>query len=136
MANESGKIDMASLVQKEWTTMTFFHPVTHKEIPGLTMEVYSRDSQHFRSVEDQIQNKRYRKGRSQRGLNLDAAEIREDEIKLLAHGAIKSWAGPWELHAKPIPYSKENAVLLLSEVAFIKRQIDDYVGTDANFLES
>jgi len=136
MANESGKIDMASLVQKETVTMTFTHPVTHKELPGLTMEVYSRDSQHFRTVEDQIQNKRYRKGRSQRGLNLEAAEIREDEIRLLAHGAIKTWAGPWELNGKPLPYSKENAVLLLSEVPFIKRQVDFFVGDDSNFLES
>ena len=130
---ESGKgFDLASLVAKETARVTFVNPLTGKEIPDLWMDVYSKDSEQFQRAENKINAKRWRKLRTRSG-NIDPAEQRHDEVELLA-ACIANWGGPWELDQKPLPYSPQNAMLVLERVPAIREQLDLFVGDRSNFL--
>lgn len=132
MATESG-FDFASLVAKETETMTLMD-LTGKEIPGVSFELYSKDSDRYLKEENRITQKRLRKARGTRGgtVPLDAAEIRSDDIELLAR-CVGGWKGV-TYKGKVLEYSHQNAVMLLNEVPYIKEQIDAFVGDRQNFL--
>lgn len=129
---ESG-FDFTSLIAKDTETMTLMDPAG-KEIQGVTFEVYSKDSDHFIKEENRITQKRLRKARGSRGgaIPLDAAEIRADDTDLLAR-CIAGWKGV-VYKGKVLEYTHQNAVMLLTEVPFIREQVDAFVGDRQNFL--
>lgn len=133
MANESGKKhDFASLVARETETMTLTDPSTGKEIPGVSFEVYSKDTDHFNKIENQVRTKQQRRLRSSPRAGIDPGEMKQDEIRLLAN-CIVGWKGV-EYKGVELPFSLQNAIMLLTEVPAVKEQIDFFVGDRTNFL--
>jgi len=129
---ESGGFDFASLKAKDTTTMNLRDPNTGKDIPGVTFEVYSRDSEPYRKAKLKLDRARAKRFQGTRRLNLDPAEIDQENIYLLA-ACIADWTGV-VFEGAVLPYSHENAVRLLSEVPEVYEQVDLFVGDRGNFL--
>jgi len=132
--NESGGFDFASLKAKETTTMCLKNPNTGKDIPGVTFEVYGRDSDVFRSAKLKLDRARAKKFQGSRRFNVDPADVEQEGLHLLA-ACIAGWTGV-VLNGEELPYSRENALKLITEVPEVYEQVDLFVGDRGNFLSS
>lgn len=126
--------DIGTLKSRDTATMTLTDPATGKPAPGVSFEVYSKDSDVFRSAKLKIDRQRAKKWQGHRKMTLDPAEIEQENLELVA-ACIAGWKG-LSFDGKKFEYSKENAVKLLSDFPEIYEQIDMFVGDRSNFLPS
>lgn len=126
--------EIGSLKAKDTTTMHLTDPATGKPAPGVSFEVYSKDSDTFRIAKLKIDRQRAKRWQGSRKFNIDPADIEQENLTLIA-SCIAGWTG-LSLGGKKYEYSKENAVKLLTEFPEIYEQIDLFVGDRSNFLQS
>ncbi len=132
MKKESTTFDFGSLKAKDTVTMHLKDPNTGKDIPGVSFELYSKDSEVFKAAELKIDRRRMKRMQGFRSPVIDPAESRQESLELLV-ACIASWQGV-VFHGQQFEYSQENALKLLEEVPEVAEQIDRFVGDRRNFL--
>ena len=107
------------------------HPVTKEELDvkitvvGMDSEVYRKTSHHQRSR----RLKSIRPNGKSSGINME--ELEADGIELLA-ACTTGWKN-MSYRGSELPFSKENAVMVYKEQAWVREQVDEAIGDRANF---
>ena len=94
--------------------------------PGVTITVVGTYSQTYRKA----QNANRDKWLKQRRMDGDALEERSLETTAKC---IKAWTG-FTSEGKPFPYTKENAIALLSGAPWIREQVEEAMNDHAGFF--
>lgn len=109
------------------------HPETEEVIAGMTITLLGQDSKVYRKLQmgkQQAALNRMAKGK--KALDLDAEKLSEDSIDDLVK-LTTSWAG-FTLDGKELDCTSENVRTVYSDWAWIKEQVQEFVGNRANFF--
>lgn len=109
-------------------TLHVVHPVSGEPI-GIEMDIISGDSHTARELHRRGQRARIKNAPSKR---LDPEDIELQGVRVLA-ALIKAWRGV-EWKGAALPYSFENAVMLLTELVWLRKQVDEFAHETSNFL--
>lgn len=121
--------DLSDLIPDETGTLQLRHPATQKPLEGVTITAYGKDSDKF----EKLQNRALKRRLKKRNAIPDPEEIAQANLETLA-GCIVSWTNIY-LKNEPLDFSPQNALRLLSEVKWIKEQLDEFIGDRSDFLQ-
>lgn len=130
--------DLSTLATKDTTELHLRHPVTEELLYAdeakkkpVTITLYGSSSKQYRNAVNAMQNRQLKRGKKQ----LTAEQMREEGIALLV--ACSDKATNLELR-KGVPVDSDAAFRELysdDKFGWLKDQVDEAVGTVANFLE-
>ena len=115
--------------------LNIVHPETEEVIKGMTITVLGQDSKIYRKLQlgkQQAALNRMSKGK--KALDLDAEKLSEDSIDDLVKITI-GWTG-FSLDKKELEFTPENVRTVYTEWAWIKEQVQEFVGNRANFFRA
>tara|TARA_R110002126_G_scaffold148502_1_gene294485 strand:- start:384 stop:791 length:408 start_codon:yes stop_codon:yes gene_type:complete len=115
--------------------LNIVHPETEEVIEGMTITVLGQDSKIYRKLQlgkQQAALNRMSKGK--KALDLDAEKLSEDSIDDLVKITI-GWTG-FSLDKKELEFTPENVRTVYTEWAWIKEQVQEFVGNRANFFRA
>tara|TARA_R110000868_G_scaffold29270_4_gene108860 strand:+ start:1982 stop:2389 length:408 start_codon:yes stop_codon:yes gene_type:complete len=115
--------------------LNIVHPETEEVIEGMTITVLGQDSKIYRKLQlgkQQAALNRMSKGK--KALDLDAEKLSEDSIDDLVKITI-GWTG-LSLDKKELEFTPENVRTVYTEWAWIKEQVQEFVGNRANFFRA
>jgi hypothetical protein len=115
--------------------LNIVHPETEEVIEGMTITVLGQDSKIYRKLQlgkQQAALNRMSKGK--KVLDLDAEKLSEDSIDDLVKITI-GWTG-LSLDKKELEFTPENVRTVYTEWAWIKEQVQEFVGNRANFFRA
>lgn len=138
MSTEKAKIDISQLdvvtAANTGVEIELFHPATKAKL-DIWVTIEGSDSDEYRKTQRAQQNRRLRTAqRGRGGMKVTAEEIEQEAFELIAVG-IKGWRN-MVFKGAELPYSPENAIMLVREVPWIREQIDDAQGDRSLFLKS
>lgn len=118
----------------EGTWMEVMHPVTSAPT-GISIRLVGTDSADYRKVARALQNRRLEKVARQGKVKMTAEEHEENQLAMLCV-CVKEWKG-MEKDKKEYPCTPENVRALLSDpqFAWLREQIDEFVGERTNFIQ-
>jgi len=110
-------------------------PLLDEDGNPVTITVAGSDSKAYRTYSRKAQNKRLKNLKpGQRKIDLDAAEMEEEQLNLLVECTL-DWDGiAWE--GKPLECTKPNAKMLYTELGWLRDQVDAYMADRTNFFGS
>jgi len=107
------------------------HPATGIVIPGMTITVLGTDSKTYRNAI----KARLRQRVNQRKKNdFDPEKAEKEAVELLADLTV-DWDGI-SLDGQVLKCNRENCITVYSRFAWIREQVDEFIGDRANFLPS
>lgn len=115
--------------------LNIVHPETEEVIEGMTVTLLGQDSKIYRKLQlgkQQAALNRMAKGK--KALDLDAEKLSEDSIDDLVK-LTTGWAG-FELDGKALDCTPENVRKVYADWAWIKEQVQEFVGNRANFFRA
>lgn len=116
---------------EEGYTLTLVHPKTGEATP-VTITVLGADSETFRDKQREILRRRAERMNRTRKLTVAPEEAEADSLELLV-AVISGWSG-MTLDGAELPFSGENARMVLRRFGWIREQVDQAVSDRANFL--
>lgn len=140
MAGENGKnevvemFDVSSLVPAvDVMTVEIFNPVTKRQT-GITIEVYSRDSDVFQRITDEQNNRRLRQiGRRIGGIKLTVEESKAESLEVLV-ACTRSWSN-MAFEGKRLECTPDNARMIYTKVKEIREQVEEAMTDRSNFMK-
>jgi len=120
-------MDIGSVKVSETSILKVRHPLNGSET-DITIELYGADTKHYRSAVNSLA-----KSRSKNKSSATMEEIEDAALTLLAD-CTASWNNIEE-NKKQLPFSKENAKRIYSELPWLRKQVDSFIGDDINFLD-
>lgn len=138
MTVNGARVNLADISAAEGIQMEVRHPGTgevlrHDDGRPYTITLVSRDSDQFLQLQRQIQDKRAAAlWRSRQPLPASAVE--RDDVELLV-AATMSWDLYYQDEATSQP-KPENYRKAYSQQRWLRRQVDEFVGNDANFFKT
>lgn len=137
-------MDLSSLSTKqlseEGAVMTVTDPRTGDPLidtdgTSVTITLSGVDGQKYRDFQRKLQNRRLKQiGRGPKPkLEFDAGEMEKEGLELLANCTM-GWSGI-EWKGQVLPFSVENAILIYSELPWLKDQVDVFIGDRQNFFQ-
>jgi hypothetical protein len=115
--------------------LNIVHPETEELIDGMTVTLLGQDSKIYRKLQlgkQQAALNRMAKGK--KALDLDAEKLSEDSIDDLVK-LTTAWSG-FELDGKKLDCNPDNVRKVYAEWAWIKEQVQEFVGNRANFFRA
>ena len=115
--------------------LNIVHPETEEVIDGMTITLLGQDSKIYRKLQlgkQQAALNRMAKGK--KALDLDAEKLSEDSIDDLVK-LTTSWDG-FELDGVKLDCTPENVRKVYTDWAWIKEQVQEFVGNRANFFRA
>lgn len=130
----SGDFDLGTFKQSQLDTaeINIAHPLTGEET-GMKIRVVSLDSDKYHQISMKLQNENIKYARKNRG-KTTAEKLSSDAIELLANVTV-GWDNI-KINGKDLPFSLENARKLYEDYAFIKEQVDEFIGDRRNFIKA
>lgn len=113
--------------------LNIIHPETEEVIDGMTITLLGQDSKVYRKLQmakQQAALNRMAKGK--KAIDLDAEKLSEDSIDDLVK-LTTGWAG-FSLDGKELEFTPENVRMVYTDWAWIKEQVQEFVGNRANFF--
>jgi hypothetical protein len=100
---------------------------------GTSITLSGVDGAKYRDFQHRIQNRRYKSiGRGKTKIDLDAAELEQEGLELLAACTL-SWTGiDWD--GAPLPCTPDNAKMLYTKSGWLREQVDAFIGNRQNFF--
>lgn len=112
-------------------------PPQEKGLP-VTLQVVCQDSDHFRQFAhaqtDRTLAKQQPAKPGEKAPMRSSAEIAADEDKLVAQ-CIIGWDNVW-YDGVELPYSPPNALKLVTDLPWLREQVDRFAATRANFMKA
>lgn len=115
--------------------LNIIHPETEEVIDGMTITLLGQDSKVYRKLQmakQQAALNRMAKGK--KAIDLDAEKLSEDSIDDLVK-VTTGWAG-FALDGKELEFTPENVRMVYTDWAWIKEQVQEFVGNRANFFRA
>lgn len=130
----SGDFDLGTFKQSQLDTaeINIAHPLTGEET-GMKIRVVSLDSDKYHQISMKLQNENIKYARKNRG-KTTAEKLSSDAIELLANVTV-GWDNI-KINGEDLPFSLENARKLYEDYAFIKEQVDEFIGDRRNFIKA
>lgn len=107
------------------------------EKTGAVFELVGTDSKEYKAVDSEINNEILKLGSKRGKLDLSSVTTERSEVytnRRLA-ACIVGWSGV-EYKGNELEYSHENALLLVSELPFVKEEITRFVTDRRNFMNA
>ena len=123
------------LMADDGAVLNIVHPESEELIKGMTITLLGQDSKVYRKLQmgkQQAALNRMAKGK--KALDLDAEKLSEDSIDDLVKLTIE-WSG-FMLDGKKLDCTPANARTVYAEWAWIKEQVQEFVGNRANFFRA
>jgi len=128
-------LDVAKIVAEGSAWMTVVHPVTNEETDA-KIHLAGADSEAFRKVERRIKNSRFSKllkGNKNKP-NITAEELEENSLDLLVAVTL-GWENVLS-NGQPLEFNEANVRTLYEDCAWLREQVDEFIGDRTNFLSS
>lgn len=108
-------------------------PLLDDEGNSTTITLSGVDGAKYRDYQRKVQNRRLKSiGKGKTRLDLDAAELEQEGLELLATCTL-SWTGiAWQ--GEELPCNPKNAEMLYSELGWLRDQVDGFIGDRQNFF--
>ena len=136
---EKKQVDLSSIDTvkgaNEGFDVQLYHPGTNEDL-GVTIQVLGKDSDEFQKI-SRAQSKKRMERMSKGGFRnpvVSPEEVEQDNLNLLA-AVSRGWNNVI-VDGKPLPFSKENALMLYERFPWIREQIDAAIGDRANFIKT
>lgn len=113
--------------------MQVIHPTTGEPIEGMIIHLYGVDSPVYQKKEKAIQRRLRQKFMVNRNYVPSDGEELENGLDLLSV-CTAGWEGI-DNQGEPYPFSQENAKKLYAAAPWLKRQVDQFIGSHANFMQ-
>jgi len=115
--------------------LNIVHPETEEVIEGMTVTLLGQDSKIYRKLQlSKQQAALNRMAKGKKALDLDAEKLSEDSIDDLVK-LTTGWTG-FELDGKVLDCTPENVRKVYADWAWIKEQVQEFVGNRANFFRA
>jgi fumarylacetoacetate (FAA) hydrolase family protein len=126
-------MELSKLKPNPTTTLELVHPDPEQNPTGVVLTLAGRDSAEVKAVLASITARHIAAQR--KGVKAAKQEdIEADAIRLLA-AAVLGWEGLTE-NGEPLPCTPENVTTLLTDYAWVRRQVDEAIGNDALFFSA
>lgn len=115
--------------------LNIVHPETEELIEGMSITLLGQDSKVYRKLQmgkQQAALNRMAKGK--KAIDLDAEKLSEDSIDDLVK-VTTAWTG-FALDGKDLEFTPENIRMVYTDWAWIKEQVQEFVGNRANFFRA
>lgn len=111
-------------------TMQVVHPLTSLPIDGMTITLIGAESNTARDLQRRAQRARTKQAMQKR---MDPEEIEAQAVRFLA-ALIKGWENiDWQ--GAPLAWSFENAVMLLTTLPWLRKQVDEFAYNAEEFAQ-
>ena len=123
------------LMADDGAVLNIVHPESEEVIKGMTITLLGQDSKVYRKLQmgkQQAALNRMAKGK--KALDLDAEKLSEDSIDDLVK-LTTEWSG-FMLDGKKLDCTPANVRTVYAEWAWIKEQVQEFVGNRANFFRA
>lgn len=138
-------MDLSQLSTKELSdqgvVMTVINPKTGEELSSngevVTLTLAGIDSDRYRAHQRKLQNRRLKSLSRGRGakLDLDADDLDEESLDTLVACTL-DWSGiGWESD-KDLPCTPENVKMVYQKLPWLRDQVDFFIGSRENFIQS
>lgn len=127
-------MELSKLKANPSTVIDLIHPDPEQNPTGVTITLASRDSDPVKAVMAKAMDKRLVALRKGSHKPVNPAEFEAEAINTLS-AAVLDWSGLTE-GGEPLPCTPENVRALLTDNAWIRRQLDEAMGNEALFFEN
>lgn len=115
--------------------LNIVHPETEEVIEGMTITLLGQDSKVYRKLQMSKQQAALnRMAKGKKAIDLDAEKLSEDSIDDLVK-LTTAWNG-FALDGKELEFTPENIRMVYTDWAWIKEQVQEFVGNRANFFRA
>jgi hypothetical protein len=125
-------VELSKLKANPSTVVELIHPDPEQNPTGITVTLSSRDSEAVKAVMAKAMDKRLAQLRKGGHKPLNQSELEQEAIGALV-AAVEGWDGLTE-DGKPLPCTPENVRALLTDHAWVRRQLDEAMGNEALFF--
>lgn len=134
MPAKTEMFDLAAFKNDQLDTaeITITHPGTG-EPTNIRIKVAAPDSAHYKKVSMRVQNEQLQFAMKNRG-KTTAERLAQNSLEILV-GATVAWGGIAE-NGTPLPCTPENVRRVYTDFAFIRDQVDEFLGDRRNFFRS
>ncbi len=109
------------------------HPATEEVIEGVTLTLLGMDSAKNRAIQRKKQQAALdRLSKGKKAMRLVAEDLDEDAIGDLAD-ITTAWTGVTK-DGNPVEFTRDNVVMVYTELPWMREQAQDFVNDRANFL--
>jgi hypothetical protein len=131
MSFDLSKLEGARQKQEDGVPVAIKHPATGADL-GITITIASYESERVKRVAREMANRAMMEAKRnpRRG---DTVEAIEERTIAIAAAAIIDWKGI-EMDGKPLPFTRDNAKMLLEKFPFIGEQLDAAAGDRSLFF--
>lgn len=132
-------MDLKSIVNDKseiGVDMPILHPITGDELTEgdrkVTLKVMGADCKAYRGLSHKLNSEKLKK-RMRGSQSIPKSEELEAEAIDLLTTSVIGWEGvQWE--GKDLPFSKDNAKMILTECLWLREQVDRFVNDRRNFM--
>ena len=125
-------MELSKLKANPSTVLDLIHPDPEQNPTGITITLASRDSDAVKAVMDKAMARRLAALRKGNQKPVSPSDIDAEAINALV-AAVEGWAGLTE-GGKPLECTADNVRALITDHAWVRRQLDEAMGNEALFF--